>query len=100
MKDFLLHNSALIAAASAKSSPISGAKINSLFELNKYFGEKLYIRTKNFKNFFGDWEKDPENSSKIVDKNGEPASFYHGTGSFGFNEFKKVTTNPNLTTIK
>jgi uncharacterized pyridoxamine 5'-phosphate oxidase family protein len=60
VKDFLLHNSALIAAASAKSSPISGAKINSLFELNKYFGEKLYIRTKNFKNFFGDWEKDPE----------------------------------------
>ena len=57
VKDFLLHNSALIAAASAKSSPISSAKIYSLFELNKYFGEKLYIRTKNF---FGDWEKDPE----------------------------------------
>ena len=76
VKDFLLHNSAPIAAASAKSSPNSGAKINGLSELNKLFGEKLYVRTKNFKNWFGDWEKNPEHSSKVVDENGEPLVVY------------------------
>ena len=30
------------------------------------------VRTKAFKNWFGDWENDPENSSKVVDENGEP----------------------------
>ena len=30
------------------------------------------VRTKAFKNWFGDWESDPENSSKVVDENGEP----------------------------
>jgi hypothetical protein len=31
-----------------------------------------------FKKWFGDWENDPENSSKIV-WNGQPLSLYHGT---------------------
>lgn len=30
------------------------------------------VRTKAFKNWFGDWESDPENSSKVVDENREP----------------------------
>lgn len=30
------------------------------------------VRTKALKNWFGDWENDPENSSKVVDENGEP----------------------------
>jgi hypothetical protein len=30
------------------------------------------VRTPAFKQWFGDWENDPENSSKIVDENGEP----------------------------
>ena len=37
------------------------------------------VRTKAFKNWFGDWENDPENSSKVVDENGEPMVVYHGT---------------------
>jgi hypothetical protein len=37
------------------------------------------VRTKNFKNWFGDWENDPENASKIVDENGEPQVMYTGT---------------------
>lgn len=35
----------------------------------------------NFKNFFGDWEKDPENASKIVDSEGEPMVVYHQTAN-------------------
>lgn len=39
----------------------------------------LYVRTKEFKQFFGDWENDYSNSSKVVDINGEPLIVYHGT---------------------
>jgi len=38
----------------------------------------LEVRSANFKNWFGDWEYDSENASKIVDKNGEPLVVYHG----------------------
>ena len=43
------------------------------------------VRTPEFKAWFGDWENDPKNSSKVVDKNGEPLICYHGTN----NEFYK-----------
>lgn len=32
----------------------------------------VQVRTKAFKNWFGDWESDPESSSKVVDENREP----------------------------
>ena len=38
------------------------------------------VRTKAFKAWFGNWENDPENASKVVDENGEPMVMYHGTG--------------------
>ena len=37
------------------------------------------VRTAQFKGWFGDWENDPENASKVVDENGEPLVVYHGT---------------------
>ena len=37
------------------------------------------VRTKAFKDWFGDWENDLENSSKVVDENGEPLVCYHGS---------------------
>ena len=37
------------------------------------------VRTPEFKAWFGDWENDPANSSKVVDDNGEPLVVYHGT---------------------
>ena len=37
------------------------------------------VRTKAFKEWFGDWENDPANASKVVDENGEPLVVYHGT---------------------
>jgi len=52
------------------------------------------VRTPEFKKWFGDWENDPENASKVVDENGEPMVVYHGTGSY-FNVFdrKKIGLN-------
>ena len=42
----------------------------------------------NFKKWFGDWENDPKNSSKVVNEKGEPLLMYHGTSS-DFNIFDK-----------
>ena len=39
------------------------------------------VRTPAFKRWFGDWENDPANASKIVDENGEPLVVYHGTAT-------------------
>lgn len=39
----------------------------------------VMTKTESFKNWFGDWENDPGNSSKIVDENGEPMVVYHGS---------------------
>lgn len=41
----------------------------------------LQVRTPAFKQWFGDWENDPANASKILDENGEPLVLYHGTKS-------------------
>ena len=51
--------------------------------------EKQYaqVRTKAFKDWFGDWENDSENASKVVDENGEPLVVYHGSAK-QFNAFK------------
>ena len=46
------------------------------------------VRTRQFKEWFGDWENDPDNASKVVDENGEPLVVYHGTDSL-FNTFLK-----------
>jgi len=39
----------------------------------------LQVRTKAFKNWFGDWENNPSEASKVVDENGEPLVVYHGS---------------------
>ena len=39
----------------------------------------LQVRTEAFKEWFGDWENDPESASKVVDENGEPRVVYHQT---------------------
>lgn len=52
----------------------------------------LTVRTKSFKNWFGDWENDPTSSSKVVDENGEPLVVYHGSNA-NFTEFRKYTSD-------
>lgn len=49
----------------------------------------VQVRTKAFKNWFGDWENSPKNTAKVVDKNGEPLVFYHGTLSKNIERFRK-----------
>lgn len=39
----------------------------------------LQVRTPAFKEWFGDWENDAANASKVVDENGEPKIMYHGS---------------------
>lgn len=66
-------------------------------------------RSKAFKAWFGDWEHDPANASKVVDadgepqetasipgegskvmKDGKPIGVYHGTGKGGWDKFDKA----------
>lgn len=49
----------------------------------------LYTRTAAFKAWFGDWEKDPKNASKVIDENGEPQVVYHGSPHSGIDDFSK-----------
>ena len=37
------------------------------------------VRTKAFKDWFGDWENDPANASKVIDENGEPLVCNHSS---------------------
>ena len=48
-------------------------------ETNLTEDQWLAVRTAAFKNWFGDWEHDPQNASKVVDENGEPLAVYHYT---------------------
>lgn len=38
-----------------------------------------YVRTPEFKAWFGDWENDPAHSSRCLDEHGEPLVLYHGS---------------------
>ena len=52
------------------------------------------VRSEAFLNWFGNWEKDPANSSKVVDSNGEPMVVYHGTKKeFTIFDLDKVGSN-------
>nr|DAI33305.1 MAG TPA: MAEBL protein [Caudoviricetes sp.] len=45
--------------------------------------------SKNFKEWFGDWQNHPERASKVVNADGTPKVVYHGTLAHGLHEFKK-----------
>lgn len=53
----------------------------------------LQVRTKAFKNWFGDWINDPANASKVVDENGEPLVVYTGVPVKDLTEFSLKTEN-------
>lgn len=65
-----------------KGGPLGGNEKFSNLNSEQY---KL-VRTPEFKKWFGDWENDPKNASKIVDENGEPLVVYHGS-DFKINAF-------------
>ena len=47
----------------------------------------LTTRSEQFADWFGDWENNPKESSKAIDRNGEPIVVYHGT-PYEFDIFK------------
>lgn len=49
----------------------------------------LLVRTPNFKAWFGDWENNPDNASKVLDDNGEPMIVYHGTNVHDIHTFNR-----------
>lgn len=64
--------------------------------------QKQGVKAKTFRGWFGDYEKDPSNASKVINAKGEPAEqhnmapmpVYHGTAVGGFTAFDpaKVST--------
>lgn len=58
----------------------------------------VQVRTPAFKEWFGDWENDPDNASKVVNKKtGEPLVVYHGTAG-DFEIFDKSRSNSKSNT--
>jgi len=45
----------------------------------KHKTREAAIKSPEFKSFFGDWENDPANASKVVGEDGKPLVVYHGT---------------------
>ena len=55
------------------------------------------VRTKAFKDWFGDWENNPKNASKVVDENGEPLVVYHRSpNKFNTFDVNKIGTNTDI----
>lgn len=61
-------------------------EVNGDIEIAKKLKSLVY--SEDFINWFGDWQNNQEESSKIVDENGEPKLVYHGS-SREFNNFEE-----------
>lgn len=53
----------------------NGGDVNGKFSLK----EDDQTQSRQFKQWFGDWQNDPEHASKVVDEDGKPLVVYHGT---------------------
>ena len=69
-----------------RSSKLFNNFLKTWFSREQALKTWLQVRSKAFKNWFGDWINDPQNASKIVDENGEPLVVYHGSAK-RFKEF-------------
>ena len=86
----------------AAEKVVGGGKAGSDDAAKEY--KELGTKAPAFKAWFGDWESDPANASKVVNDEGEPQEthninekgkpqvVYHGTGG-SFDEFKTGTKN-------
>ena len=66
-----------------RKSEIVNKNTIELFET----GTNPQVYTDNFKNWFGDWQNDPENASKVVNEDGTPKVLYHGSPISGIEIF-------------
>ena len=106
---------ALVGAAKQLTSNPTEEQQDEIYENNKYLSEQIInyfkrnskgqllapngevshlterqyaqVRTKEFKNWFGDWENNPSKASKVVNEDGTPKVVYHGTDKGGFYVF-------------
>lgn len=62
-----------------RSSKLFNSLVKAWLSSEQALKSRLQVRTKNFRNRFGDRINDHENASKIVDENGEPLLVYHGS---------------------
>ena len=72
---------------------VRNPETGELVDSNLIEQQWLQVRTKAFKRWFGDWENDPANASKVVDENGEPLVVYTGVPIKGITEFSLNTPN-------
>lgn len=74
----------------AKASRNSEGKLLAPNGKKSNLTERQYaqVRTRAFKDWFGDWENNPNKASKVVDENGEPLVVYHATNKI-FNTYKE-----------
>lgn len=74
----------------------SQAKVDGKTELT--YRQWVQVRTPAFKQWFGDWENDPSNASKVVNpKTGEPLAVYHNTEEqFHTFELSKARQNVDI----
>ena len=62
---------------------------------NLPYRQWVMVRTPAFKRWFGDWQTNPANSSKVIDENGEPLLVYHGTYE-DFSVFDRTKTRASM----
>lgn len=65
----------LVERRMASGRPIYGYEARAMAQVIDNYSIGTYA----FKNWFGDWENDPANASKVVDESGKPKVVYHGT---------------------
>ena len=58
-------------------------------------GIENVTQSQQFKRWFGDWQNDPENASKVVNADGTPKVMYHGTSA----EFYVFDASKNKNTV-
>lgn len=73
----------------AKQAKADGTWLQAPNGQPSLLGPKLWatVRTRAFRDWFGDWLHAPEQSSRVVDVNGEPLPVYHGSHRAGFTIF-------------
>ena len=69
--------SAITKFGSIKRIPNVEAEVNG----NLLKSSRNQTETNNFKRWFGDWQNDPQNASKVVNADGTPKVVYHGTNA-------------------
>lgn len=94
--DYERYNRALNTAIN-QTKILNNSIDNKMFSYGGDINESVYeeiIHSKSFKDWFGDWENDPKNSSKVVDEFGKPLIVYHGFLSYSkkdwFYEFNRL----------